>query len=333
MNLETTVAELCYPPIQIDSVLDDPSLVQRLVETNAPYAPVQRYFTDDAEFQATAGEESRAKPMFIAPVFRGDWAYDKPLIEGVEPLLQHEGFSQAAREIFDADIVRPFSVYSNLTWQLPFSQGPGHIDVPEFRGINRTEYPIWLLTTMNHSRLFEAERIQIATTVAWFYQGSDGGFDYWPNGKDAAPKSHEGHIFNTAVVGDNDRMFHRVRPTGQTDKGLISGLSPDAKLTHRSGSTWTIEDEGRSRAEFDYAELRISISWKAHVFKDVAEERSFVEHENDMSIDEVWRRFSDDLKRRGIAADVPAEPVRDPEWIALLSSTYVEEPSVQPVAA
>lgn len=327
------MTDLCFPPIQIDSVLDDPSLVRRLVETNAPYAPVQRYFSADAEFQATAGEESRAKPMFIAPVFRGDWAYDKPLIEGVEPLLHHKGFADAARKIFGAEIIRPFSVYSNLTWQLPFAQGPGHIDVPEFRGINRTVYPIWLLTTMNHSRLFEDERIPIATTVAWFYEGRDGGFDYWPAGKDAAPKIHEGDIFNTAVVGDNDRMFHRVRPTGKSDAGLIAGLTPEALLVYKSGSDWAVEDAGETRAEFDYAQLRISISWKAHVFQNAEDEKRYVEHGDDISIDDVWQRFATDLERRGIAARIPHEPMKDAEWIRLLSSTYVEEPSTQPAAA
>ena len=54
----------------------------------------------------------------------------------------------------------------------------------------------------------------IATAVAWFYEGEDGGFEYWPDGPEQAPSLHEGRIFNTAIIGDNDRMFHRVRPTG-----------------------------------------------------------------------------------------------------------------------
>lgn len=327
------MADPCFAPIQIDSVLDDPQLVRRLVEANAPYAPVQRYFTDDAEFHAAAGEDSRGQPMFIAPVFRGDWAYNEPLIDDVEPLLHHEGFIDAAKKIFGSEIVRPFSVYSNLTWQLPFSQGPGHIDVPEFRGINRTAYPVWLLTTMNHSRLFEAERIPIATTVAWFYEGGDGGFDYWPEGPQAAPRAHEGKIFNTAIVGDNDRMFHRVRPTGLADQGLISGLSADAELVAQSGSEWTIEDRGTCRATFDYSEIRISVSWKAHVFADEADEQRTRSHDEDISIDEVWNRFSRDLDQRGIAQRPEGDPLRDPTWINLLSSTYVEEPKSEPAAA
>ncbi|MFT5444572.1 MAG: hypothetical protein ACI8W3_003629 [Myxococcota bacterium] len=323
----------CFPPIKIDSVFENPACVRALVEANGPYAPVQRYFTDDEEYKATAGAESRDKPVFIAPVFRGDWAYEEPLIEGVDDLLNHAGFTDAAKSIFGSDFVRPFTLYSNLTWQLPFAQGPGHIDVPEFRGINRTDRPIWLLQTMNHSGLFEAERVPIATTVAWFYKGEDGGFDYWPTGVANPSQAHEGNIFNTAIVGDNDRMFHRVRPTGSTEKGLVAGLTPDAQLVHKGGDDWAIEDGGERRAEFPYDALRISVSWKARVFADTKDEQRFNDHSEDINIDEVWRRFYADLDRRGIAYTETEHPQRDPALIETLSSTYVEEPEPTHAAA
>lgn len=330
---ENSVTATCYPPVQIDHVLDDPGSIRRRVEANGPYAPVQRYFSDDAEYRATAGAESREKAVFIAPVFRGDWAYETPLIDDIDDLLHHPEFSEASRGIFGSDLVRPFSVYSNLTWQLPFAQGPGHIDVPEFRGINRTDHPIWLLTMMNYSRLFEAERVPIATAVAWFYEGSDGGLDYWPDGPDAPPRTHEGNIFNTAILGDNDRMFHRVRPTGAVERGLISGLTPDSRLVHRGAQTWAIEDRGETRAEFEYRELRISLSWKARVFRDEQDEKRFVERSEDITIDEVWQRFYADLDRRDIAFVRPGDPKRDSAWIELLTATYVYEPAASHAAA
>ena len=83
----------------------------------------------------------------------------------------HEGFRDAAQQIFSAEVVRPQQVYANLTWQLPFAQGPGHTDVPAFRGVDRTEYPTQLLSVMGRSRLFEEHRVRIATAVAWFYEG------------------------------------------------------------------------------------------------------------------------------------------------------------------
>ena len=60
----------CYPPVFIDKVLDDPGAVRRLVEDNAPYSPVQRYFAGDAEFRSSAGKASSNQRVFIAPVFR-----------------------------------------------------------------------------------------------------------------------------------------------------------------------------------------------------------------------------------------------------------------------
>jgi len=181
-----------HPPIFFDRLLDDPGLVRGLVEANGPYLPVQRYFSNDAEFRASSAQAKAGRPMIVAPNFRGDWAYDAPRIDGVDPLFEHEGLREAAGRLFGSDRVRPFSVYANITWQLPFDQGEGHIDIPEFRGVSRTDHPTWLLSSMGHSRLFEEERIQIATAVAWFYTGRDGGFTYWPDGPDQPPRVHEG---------------------------------------------------------------------------------------------------------------------------------------------
>jgi hypothetical protein len=139
--------------------------VKRLIEQHSPYLPVQRYFTNDAEYRASSGQ---GEAMIIAPNFRGDWAYDEPQAEGAEIFLDHAGFIEAAGRMFDSEWVRPQSVYTNLTWQLPFDQGRGHTDVPAFRGIERTDHPIWILNMMGQSRLFESERVQIATAVAWF---------------------------------------------------------------------------------------------------------------------------------------------------------------------
>lgn len=247
------------PPVRIDSVFDSPEVVRGWIEDNAPYLPVQRYFTNQAEFEASSGQGR----SFIAPNFRGDWAYDRPLVEGIEPLLRHEGFQEAAAKIFDARVVRPQQVYCNLTVQLPFNQGGGHTDVPAFRGVDRTCYPISLLQVMGHSQLFERYRVFIATAVAWFYPGADGGFEYWPEGPAAASRVHEGEIYNTAIVGDNDFMYHRVRPTGSPEGGLLGGMTLDTRLERAGASDWQIVEGDSILASFDYAQIRSSVSWKA----------------------------------------------------------------------
>jgi len=105
------------PPILIEGVLDEPDRFRTLVETHAPYLPVQRYFGGDAEYRASSGQGRR---MIVAPNFRGDWAYERPLVDGADAFFEHRGFARAAREMFGADLVRPLAVYANLTWQLPF---------------------------------------------------------------------------------------------------------------------------------------------------------------------------------------------------------------------
>lgn len=319
-------------PIFFERVLDDPGLVRRLVEANGPYFPVQRYFSNAAQYRALAG--TGAREMIVAPNFRGDWAYERPLIDGVEPLFEHAGFREGAGRLFDTGLVEPFSVYANITWQLPFDQGAGHTDVPEFRGIDRTRYPTPLLTVMGHSRLFEAERISIATAVAWFYEGEDGGFTYWPDGPDAPPRIHEGRIDNTALQADNERMFHRVRPVGRRSLGLPSGLTLDTRLEHRGDGRFAVVGEHGVIGEPRWSTLRVSISWKARVFADEAARRVYRDHSADLTIDEVFSRFEADLHRRGIACPRPADPVADAALMDVLAGAYMRAPSVyEPAAA
>lgn len=312
------------PPIVLDRVLEPGFDFRGMVEANAPYAPVQRYFANAAE----ARSQSSRGPMVIAPNFRGDWAYKEPIVDGAEVFLHHPGFRAAAAEMFGSPRVRPFAVFANLTWQLPFPQGGGHTDVPEFRGVNRSDHPTWLLNAMGHSRLFESERLNIATAVAWFYEGSDGGFDYWPDGPDGPRRVHEGAISNTAIVGDNDRMFHRVRPVGDRAKGLPAGMSLDSRLEHVGGDAWRVRDGADTLGAFDWPELRISVSWKAIVFADEAEERAYDEHASDITLDDVLDRFEADLDARGVRMPRPTDPSHDEAFIDLVSATYVTLPTL-----
>lgn len=303
-------------------MLEDPGLIRQLAERTQPFLPVQRYFQNQAQAQAL----NPAAAGLVAPNFRGDWAYDVPKVEGVEPLLHHAGFAQAARELLGAEIVRPQQVYANLTWQLPFPQGPGHTDVPAFRGVDRTTVPTTWLQVMGASGLFEPWRVDIATAVAWFYEGRDGGFDYWPEGPDGPQCVHEGDIFNTALVGDNDFMFHRVRPVGRPRDGLPRGLSLATELRHRGGDAWELREGDAVLGVPAWPELRISVSWKAMAFPDAAAARRYDEHSEDLALEAVFGHFAADLDRRGIAIPRPERPLDDPELFALLAGAYLPEP-------
>jgi hypothetical protein len=324
---DVTTATLPLPrtPVVLDPAVDEPAVVRRLIDAHQPYWPVQRYFANSAEYAALSGQKEPSE-MIIAPVFRGNWAADGRVLDGVEPLLDSARFAAAARQLFGAEIVRPTTVYVNLTWQLPFPQGAGHTDVPAFRGFDRTQYPITFLTIMGLSGLFEAERVKVATAVAWFYEGSDGGFEYWPEGVDGKSVLHEGAIDNTAIVADNDFMWHRVRPTGRVEDGMVT-LSKDAELVRRDSATWAIQDHGEDQARFPGEKMRVSLSWKAMVFDDDADRRRHDDHTEDIGLDEVLDRFAADFVARGESLEIPGDPVADAEFVRTLSNTYVRYPT------
>jgi hypothetical protein len=312
-------------PVALDRVVDDRDQVWRLIDRHAPYWPVQRYFANSAEYATLSGQDEPAQ-MIVAPVFRGNWATDGEVLDGVQPILDSERFRDAALRLFGAEIVRPITVYVNLTWQLPFPQGAGHTDVPAFRGVDRTAYPITFLTIMGLSGLFEDVRVKVATGVSWFYRGSDGGFEYWPQGPDAPSVLHEGSIDNTAIVADNDFMWHRVRPTGRPEDGMVT-MSKDAELVRNADGTWAIADGGEQLASFTADRMRVSLSWKGIAFTDDADRRRHDEHTDDIDLAGVLRRLEADFAARGERLEVPSDPVRDPRFVRRLRDAYVRYPS------
>jgi hypothetical protein len=307
-------------PLILDRAFEDPEIIRSLVEANAPYWPVLRYVAKPEELAAVSQSKASALRS-IPPWFRGDWATDKPIVEGAERVVENPIFVEAAKTVFDAEVVRPAAVYVNLMAPLPFA-GEGHIDVPAFRGIDRSEYPIWLLQQMTRSGLFDDWQIDIATAVSWFYTGEGGAFDYWADGPGAAPRRIDHPLDNRAVVGDNDFMFHRVDSIGADAEMVDASLDAELRPAPESEAGWIVEDRGKTVARYDAEAIRVSVSWKAEVYADEAAHRIRAEHRDDLSLDVVIDRFLEDLASRGAEVTRPVEPLTDPEFISALSSVY-----------
>lgn len=321
-------------PLHLDRVVDDPAAVRAQVERHAPYWPVQRYFASAEEMRALSdiadrgGQGDARTGIVVGPVFRGDWAYERPLVDGVEWLLAWPAMVDAARQVFDAALVRPQIVYVNLTLPMPCGDG-GHTDVPAFRGVDRTRHPLWLLVTMGRSGLFERWRVRIATAVAWFYEGEGGALTYWPDGPDETPVSCAPRP-NTALMGDNDCMFHRVEAVGGADDDMVRGLTLDSQLVCAGGDAWEVHDGGRVLGRWPWSRVRVSVSWKAIVFADAADLERYDAHTDDLDLPTVLEIFARDLAARGTPAAMPADPLHDRDLIALLTRTYHQAPTVYP---
>ena len=321
-------------PVFIESLFDDPAGVQALVARHAPYWPVQRYFASAEEQRALSdsaerpGADARRRPRGGAGVSRR-LGLRPPAGRRREPLLEHAPLVDAARRVFDAALVRPQSMYVNLTLPMPCGDS-GHTDIPAFRGVDRTTVPVWLLVTMGRSGLFERWRVRIATAVAWFYEGEGGGLTYWPDGPDETPATLPPRT-NTALVGDNDVMFHRVESVGGSDDDMVRGLTLDSELVSRSDGAWEVHDHGQVLGQWPASRVRVSLSWKALVFRDAGRG---ARPSTSTPTTSPWRRCSStltaDLTARGVEVPASAEPLRDPAFVAAASRAYHASPTVYP---
>jgi hypothetical protein len=258
----------CLEPVAIDRVVPDPERIRDLARANGPYFMPARYLIDaDAADSARSSGTKRTvevPPELIGPVWRGDWCTGgSEVIADTADLLHLPAFVDAAKSMCAAEVVVPEQVYVNLTTPMR-GNGFSHTDIPEFIGMDRTNTPGWLLLAMGASRLFEEARITIVTAVAWFHHGERGYFRYWPHGRDAQSVRHE-NMWNTAVVGDNDFMHHKVERSGPADLGAPDGMTIDTTLDH-DGTNWLVMEDGTALATYDDEHVRLSLSWKAKVY-------------------------------------------------------------------
>lgn len=262
----------CLHPVAIERVVDDPDHIRSMAESNGPYFMPGRYLvggiTAHAASDGTILKHGDVPPGITGPVWRGDWAIDgEARIDGADELLHCAVFIDAARQLFDAEVVVPKQLFVNLT-------GPrggdsfSHTDIPEFVGLDRSNAPGWFLSAMGQSGQFEDVRKNIATAVCWFHRGSRGYFRYWPDGRDAPSVRHE-NMWNTGVMGDNDFMHHQVERVGEPDTAPVEGLTIDSLLDF-DGTDWVVTDEGVELRRLDDLNVRLSLSWKAMVYADGA---------------------------------------------------------------
>jgi hypothetical protein len=306
-------------PVLIHRVFDKPEAVFDLVRRHGPYWNQSRY--QPAVRRAAAAATPAGHPYAMdggaPPLFRGNWADDSITVEGAAPLLANPVLHDAARSLFGGAACEPTFLYVNITAPMPGIDA-GHVDVPSFRGLDRRAVPGWLLLAMQRSGLFARWAVRTATAVAWFYHGSGGALSYWPDGP-AGPRRSIPPTTNTALVGDNDRMFHRVDAVG--DPGRWRPVTRDALLHHAGADRWQLRD-GRDLIEtYRFGELRISLSWKAEVYLDDDERQRRASHRDDLTAERALSIMAEALGERGQWDGRPVD-LDDPRWTEAVMAAY-----------
>jgi hypothetical protein len=275
-------------------------------------------------FLRTGGRLGRAEPLHVLAArtnyFRETYAYgDEVRVPGVEPFLRHDGFVAAARRLYGRPVVEPAIVYANLL--VPGQELAIHTDVPEFRGVNRTRHPQWLLVVMRHSGLFEEWRMPIATAVAWFHDCEGGEFAFYPEGP-AAPAVAQRVRYNTAILLDTDTIFHGVDRVAETAEP-VDRLSPGMRLRCDGDDAWSVVAGDEVVTRYRWRDLRFSVSWKAYCFADEAERRAWRTGTDDLRVEDVVDRLVDDLRARG---RIDGARPDDHALVELLIDEYVRFP-------
>jgi hypothetical protein len=299
-----------HNPIRIDTAFDNPEKIRAMFEENAPYRATAAY----APSGIVDETREQTEPL-VLPWFRGNWAVGgKPLVEGAESVLRNKKFLEAAKASFGSELVEPEFVVINVNAPMP--AGATHIDNPSFHGATRENYPLPLLRVMGHSGLFEAWRVVRASSIAWFYEGAGGNFEYWPEGLNGPMMSEQPPFNNVALCADTDEMYHRIGPIGDSD-AASPRISAAAQIQPDKDGNWSILENGEIRATYPSRAIRFSILWKAAIGDRQA-------NADDLTLDRIMAIFTTDLRRRCVEFQVPSDPLADTALLLLLQRAYAD---------
>jgi hypothetical protein len=306
------VAPALVKPVRIEPAFDDREFVRALFDRHAPYRAVAAYLP------AGSDDTVDSRPAdTVNPWFRGTWALGgKVLIDGAEKILGNRRFLEAAYTLFPSARIFPKLVVVNVNGPMP--AGVPHVDVPVFRGATRETFALRLLLAMGASGLFEHWRVIEAGAIAWFYDGPEGGFDYWPEGPTGPMRTESAPFGNVAIIADSDRMYHRIGRIGPADVALPR-MSANAEIRLDRDGCWSIFDENECRARLSKEEVRLSVVWKA----DVRPERAGSVGLDRLTAPHIFQILQHDLEQRGVPCANDLELLHDPQWIQGVYRLYM----------
>ena len=286
------------------------------------------------------GRENDPEGTSRTNFFRETWAYrttgpmqyygkDPQLAKQVEKSLTH-AFAPAARELYGRPLIEPNLVYCNML--RPGEEIGTHSDVPEFRGINRTSSPSWLVVLCHMSNLFEDYRVYSATGISYYQDVKQGRMASYHGLSPHEPGIVHPARFNTAVLLDTDSTYHHTDRVAHREHPPQPEKEPGTVMHFDASSgVWVVSSAcGERLFTHNFDDMRMSVSWKARCFRDEGEKRTYEDHTDDLTKEAVFATLVADMQRRGLLGDDVPGPG---ELIPLLIRTYVTDfPRPQAVA-
>lgn len=271
---------------------------------------------------------------FLNPNFRGYYGEGGVcLYPELEDCFYNSKFLDLVRHYYGADYAVPETYLFNIQGPTPAGGSP-HLDGTVFRGIGMEDTPPWLLNTMNKSLLFQRWQAKKAQVIAWYYKGAiGGGFHYWPHGPAEAPETIHTPMWGRAVVVENEKMYHTAEACGPSSMRKPEGLDIDSLIEPDPATEggWQITTRGKVILRIPEQEMRFLVHWGALMFEDYDDLKRTLDHRDDLTHEQAFDIFIKDLKARGIAFEVPTDPMNDAAFIGLLTRVYDHgRPAIMP---
>lgn len=333
------------PPRLLDQVYT-PAETERLFAVVRQYGPwdliIKQHFSSLEELTASVGPQESGKGLslesFVTPVFRGFLAdHGVCLYDELRDVFYNTRFMDYARQYWGgARYAQPYMMLFNL--QAPgYCFDPGHLDSPGFRGMWHLNTPIWLLSAMARSGLFQHWMLKSAQVIAWFYKSAEGGgFTYWPDGPLEPPARLASPMWNQGVVVQNEYLYHRGEASGPKHKRpLPAGFTFDSTISadpDRRGG-WQVKTGDAVLRQVPDGEMRYLFHWDGEVFMDRADMKRRFDHLDDIMPERALDMLMADMRDRQVPFEVPTDPMNDQGFIALVSCTYSLLPSTYPDGA
>ena len=269
-------------------------------------------------------KDSIAKLAARTNYFRETYAYDEPLVPGIEPFLHHEGFIGSG-----APRVRARDRASEHRLREPARARTGARHTHRRAGVPRREpqarpamadrgdAPLAPLRALAHA---DRDRRRLVRE---------------PGGRRVRLLSRRalGRARRAARAPQHrDPARHglglpRRRPGRGVARADAGPEARDAAAPARATTAGASRSGDEVLARYAFRDLRFSISWKAYCYADEAEERLVREHRDDLSRARVLEVLVADLRRRGRIAD--AVP-NDTDLALLIIGEYIQYPPPAP---
>lgn len=169
-------------------------------------------------------------------------------------------FAPKARELYGRPIIEPNVVYCNML--RPGEEIGMHSDVPEFRGINRTSSPSWLVVLCHMSNLFEDHRVYSATGVSYYQDVKQGRMASYHHPDPQMPGVVHPAAFNSAVLLDTDSTYHHTDRVSHQDFPAQPEKAPGTVMRYIAAEdAWAVESaQGERLATHKFDDMRMSVS-------------------------------------------------------------------------